>query len=163
MCATAPTALGLATKLVLQLEAEISSLKGALSCWDKYDDGPPRTLRSAVVGVPVGGAWADAGPDRRCHDIPASTSDSSRAGPAPEHQPLVSILAVAHHRHGDEGVGGSPPQASRPMRNAAGSAQPADPRHRASAVGRRVSLRARSARPRAGRTIRPRHAERLDR
>jgi hypothetical protein len=146
MCATAPTAPVPAAKL-----------------WPRRtDDGLPRALRSAVVGVPAGRARADTRHDRRGHDLPASASDSSRARPAPEHQPCVSILALAHHRDGDEGVGGRPPQASRPMRNTAGPAQPPGPRHRASAVGRRLSLRARITRPRHGRTIRSRHAERLD-
>ena len=83
--------------------------------------------------------------------LPASAPDAPRVGPAPEHQPLFPVLALAHHRHGDPGVGGRPPQASRPMRNTAGSAQPTNLRHRAGAVGRRVSLRARIARPRDGR------------
>ena len=50
-------------------------------------------------------------------------------------QPLLPLLAVAHHRHGDQGMGGDPSQAPRQLRNRRRSAQPADLRHQEGAVG----------------------------
>ena len=43
---------------------------------------------------------------------------------------LLPLLAVAHHRHGDQGVGRHPPQAPRESRDRRRPAQPADPWHR---------------------------------
>ena len=43
---------------------------------------------------------------------------------------LLPLLALADHRHGDQGVGRDPPQAPRQVRDRRRPAQPADARHR---------------------------------
>ena len=55
-------------------------------------------------------------------------------------QPFLPLLAVAHDRHGHQGMGRHTSQAPRQMRNGRRSAQPADLRHQQSAVGRRGAL-----------------------
>ena len=114
-------------------------------------------------GACIDRAGADPPYDRLGHDIPSSAPDPSRARSSPGRQPSLPLLALAYDGHGHQGVGGRPPEASREDRNRGRPAQSADPRHRSSAVGRRVSLRDRSARPRHARAIRPWHAGRLDR
>ena len=58
--------------------------------------------------------------------------------PCPSH--FFRVLAVAHHRHGHQGVGGDPPQAPRQMRDRGGPAQPAGPRHQHACSGGGVLL-----------------------
>jgi hypothetical protein len=50
---------------------------------------------------------------------------------------FLPFLALAHHRHRDQGVGQHPPQAPRQVRDPGRSPQSAGPRHRESAAGRR--------------------------
>src|ERR1700751_3385139 len=75
-----------------------------------------RRARSAAAplvglrGLRVGGDSRD---DRLRDDLPAPLAGASGARPASARQPLLPLLAVAHDGHGDEGMGGDPPQASR--------------------------------------------------
>ena len=77
---------------------------------------------------------------------------------------LLPLLAVADHRHGDQGVGGDPPQAPRQVRDRRRSAQPADTRHPQPCCCTAPSSIA--PKPKNHETtgqVRPRHARRLDR
>ena len=47
------------------------------------------------------------------HDLPAPRAGAPRARPASGRQPLLPLLALAHDRHGHQGVGRDPPQAPR--------------------------------------------------
>ena len=78
---------------------------------------------------------ADADHHRGGHDLPAPLPGAPRARPASGREPFLPLLAVAHHRHGHQGVGGDPSQAPRQVRDRGRSAQPADPRHQQGAAG----------------------------
>jgi stearoyl-CoA desaturase (delta-9 desaturase) len=69
------------------------------------------------------------------------------ARPAPSGRTFLSFLAVADHRHGHQGVGVDPSQASRQVRNRRGSAQPAGLRHPPGPVGGGLSLRPEARKP----------------
>ena len=80
---------------------------------------------AAVVGLCGGRAGLDPHHDCSSHHLPAPLSGAPRAGTASGGEPFLPLLAVAHHRHGDQGVGGGPPQAPRQVRDRGRSAQPA--------------------------------------
>jgi hypothetical protein len=97
------------------------------------------------------------------HDLPAPRPGAPRAGPAPDRFALLPLLAVADHRHGDQGVGGHPPQAPRQVRDGGRPAQPADARHQDRAADGQRAVPRRSQGAGDARQVRPQHARRLDR
>ena len=108
-------------------------------------------------------AGHDAHHDRRRDDLPAPRPGASRTRPARHPLALLPPLALARHRHGDQGVGRDPPQAPRQVRDRRRSAQPADARHQDRAPARQRALSHRSEEPGNAGQIRPRHARRLAR
>ena len=112
--------------------------------------GLARADRPPLVGLRRRDAGPHARDDRLGHDLPAPRSGAPRARPASGDLALLPLLAVAHDRHGHEGMGRDPPQAPCEGRDRRGPAQPDDPRHRQGAVaGRRaVPHRSRGTRKR---------------
>ena len=93
--------------------------------------------------------------------VPAPRAGAPGAGPAPGRGALLPPVALGRHRHGDQGVGGHPPQAPRQVRDAGRPAQPRHARHRQGAArgGRALSRRKQGARD--DRQVQPRRARRL--
>ena len=69
------------------------------------------------MGVRGRRARADARHDRVGHDLPAPLPGAPRARAAPDRVAFLPLLALAHHRHGDQGMGGDPSQAPRQVRD----------------------------------------------
>ena len=96
--------------------------------------------------------------------LPAPLPGAPGARSASRCQPFLPLLAVAHDRHGHEGMDRDPPQAPRAVRDRGRPAQPADRRHPQGAVGRRRALsQGRRATAETLERYGARHAGRLDR
>ena len=76
-----------------------------------------RHFRPTVVGLRRRHFGTHPYHDRGRHHFPAPAPGASRAGPASGREPFLPFLAVAHHRDGDQGVGGDPSQAPREVRD----------------------------------------------
>ena len=137
--------------------ASITTIKAAQS------DAVFRLARPPLVGLRARRAGADAHHHRGGHDLPAPLPGAPRARPASGRVALLPLLALAHHRHGDQGVGRDPSQAPRQVRDRGRPAQPADPRHQQGALARRVPVRQGIVQQGDDGALRPRHAGRLDR
>ena len=124
-----------------------------------------RTASRAFNGWEIVAVHAghDAHHDRRGDDLPAPRAGAPGARPASDPVALLPLLALARHRHGDQGVGRDPPQAPRQVRDRGRSAQPADARHQDRAADRQRALPRRGQEPGDARQVRPRHARRLAR
>src|SRR3990170_7811158 len=121
------------------------------------------TDRIALVGLYPRDASPHAYHHRRRHNLSAPAPGAPRARAAPGDKPLLPLLALAHDRHGDAGMGGDPPQAPRQGGNHGGPAQPAAVRHLEGIVRRRRPLPQGDPEPGNGRAVRPRRARRLAR
>jgi hypothetical protein len=110
----------------------------------------PCTLESSIG--PGGLRIGNTGPDP-CHHcrgdhLSAPASGASRARPASAGGAFLPLLAVADDRHGDQGMGRDPSQASRQVRNRRGPAQSAGVRHPSGSVDGRLPVRQGGQEPR---------------
>ncbi len=121
-----------------------------------------RSIESSLVGR--SGRRIDPGADhhRRRHGLPPPLPGTPCAGAASGREPLLPVLAVAHHGHDHQGMGCHPPQAPCEVRDRGRSPQPALPRHQQGPVRGRRALREGIAQAGDDAALRPRHARRLD-
>ena len=124
----------------------------------------PASLNLPWWGCIDRGAGADPHHHRRGHHLPAPPPGAPRARPASRRQPFLPALAVADHRHGDQGMGRRSTASTTP------SARPPEDPHSPQVCGINrvlwggVFLYVKEAtQPRDPGTLRPRHAGRLDR